>query len=86
MGGGPDGAMDIRVDEFQEVGGLMGGGVEGVSHHLASHAGFTDWVRLRVGDNLEASDQVLSDHLPERRVTWVTKSTMPEFQVHGDGS
>ena len=55
---------------------------KGVSHHLASKAGFTDGVWFGSGGDLEASDQVIFDHLPEDRVTWVTEVTMPEFQVH----
>ena len=34
----------------------MGGGREGVSHHLASQTGLTDRVRLGGGGDLETSD------------------------------
>jgi hypothetical protein len=61
----------------------MGGGGEGVSHHLASQTGFTDGVWLGGGGDLEASDQVLSDHLLEDRKAGMAEATMPEFQVHG---
>jgi hypothetical protein len=61
----------------------VGGGREGISHHLPSQTRFTDGVWLGRGGDFEASNQLLSDHLLEDRVAGVAEATMPEFQVHG---
>jgi hypothetical protein len=78
-----DGAMQVRVDELQELGWVMGGGGEGISHHLASQTGLTDGIRLGGRGDLETSDQVVSDHLLEDRIAGVAEATMPKIQVHG---
>jgi hypothetical protein len=82
-GGNFDGAMDIRVDELKKLGGVMRGGGEGVSNHLASQTGFTDGIRLGRGGDLETSDQVVSDHLLENRVAGVAEALVPEGEIHG---
>jgi len=70
------------VDEAKKLGGVMGRGGEGISHHLASQIGLTDGVWLGGRGDLETSDQVLSGHLLEDRIAWMAEAPMPEFQIH----
>ena len=70
------------MDEAKKLGGVMGRGGEGISHHLASQIGLTDGVWLGGRGDLETSDQVLSGHLLEDRIAWMAEAPMPEFQIH----
>jgi len=60
---------------------VMGGGGEGIRHHLASQAELTDRIRCRGRGDLETSDQVLFDHPPENRV--VARLVVPQPMTMG---